>query len=107
MVSFNLRTMTLSVSVREERLKRIVGFFEKNIYFFLIAVLSAISIFAFLYYLDNGLGLAYNDARSHLDIGRRVVEGLKPEEMFFLKITLNGSFLHIYKINFSLLNTLK
>jgi hypothetical protein len=28
--------------------------------------------------LDNGLGLAYNDARSHLNIGRRVVEGLKP-----------------------------
>lgn len=26
----------------------------------------------------NHLGLAYNDARSHLDIGRRVVEGLKP-----------------------------
>lgn len=78
MVNFTLRTMTLSVSLSTERLKRIVGFFEKNIYFFLVAVLSAISVFAFLYYLDNGLGLAYNDARSHLDIGRRVVEGLKP-----------------------------
>lgn len=78
MVNFTLRTMTLSVSLSAERLKRIVDFFEKNIYFFLIAILSAISIFAFLYYLDNGLGLAYNDARSHLDIGRRVVEGLKP-----------------------------
>jgi hypothetical protein len=31
-----------------------------------------------MYYLNNRLGLAYNDARSHLDIGRRVVEGLKP-----------------------------
>jgi hypothetical protein len=29
-------------------------------------------------YYKNGLGLSYNDARSHLDIGRRVVEGLKP-----------------------------
>lgn len=32
----------------------------------------------FDFYLQNGLGLSYNDARSHLDIGRRVVEGLKP-----------------------------
>jgi hypothetical protein len=31
-----------------------------------------------LYFLQNGTGLAYNDARSHLNIGRRVVEGLKP-----------------------------
>lgn len=40
--------------------------------------LTIVSICAFLYYLHNGLGLAYNDARSHLDIGRRVVEGLNP-----------------------------
>lgn len=40
--------------------------------------LCAISIFQFVHFLDNGLGLSYNDARSHLDIGRRVVEGLKP-----------------------------
>ncbi len=41
-------------------------------------VLSAVSIIFFVHYYQNGLGLAYNDARSHLDIGRRVVEGLKP-----------------------------
>lgn len=41
-------------------------------------VLSAISLLSFWHYLSNGLGLSYNDARSHLDIGRRVVEGLKP-----------------------------
>src|SRR3990170_5281004 len=40
--------------------------------------LSAISIYFFIFFYINGLGLAYNDARSHLDIGRRVVEGLKP-----------------------------
>src|SRR5258708_6977014 len=39
---------------------------------------SIISIRAFIYYYNNKLGLSYNDARSHLDIGRRVVEGLKP-----------------------------
>ncbi|MDD2807148.1 MAG: hypothetical protein PHW95_01325 [Patescibacteria group bacterium] len=41
-------------------------------------ILVAISIASYIVYYKNGLGLAYNDARSHLDIGRRVVEGLKP-----------------------------
>jgi len=58
------------------------GKFSKILYnnhkIIIITILSAISIYAFDHYLDNKLGLAYNDARSHLDIGRRVVEGLKP-----------------------------
>jgi hypothetical protein len=41
-------------------------------------VLGVISITAFLIYYFDKLGLAYNDARSHLDIARRVVEGLTP-----------------------------
>lgn len=44
----------------------------------LIIVTTVVSVGAFMFYYHNGLGLAYNDARSHLDIGRRVVEGLKP-----------------------------
>ena len=44
----------------------------------MIYFLTAISAIYFLHFFSNGLGLAYNDARSHLDIGRRVVEGLKP-----------------------------
>ncbi len=40
--------------------------------------LCLISVAMFILFLHNHLGLAYNDARSHLDIGRRVVEGLKP-----------------------------
>lgn len=44
----------------------------------LLSILSLIAISQFVYYHNNGLGLAYNDARSHLDIARRVVEGLKP-----------------------------
>ncbi len=59
-------------------LGQLAGFFRKNTEMLLFISLIAISILAFLVYLDNGLGLAYNDARSHLDIGRRVVEGLKP-----------------------------
>ena len=41
-------------------------------------LLTLTSIVSFEVYYINGLGLAYNDARSHLDIGRRVVENLKP-----------------------------
>ncbi|MFC1678356.1 hypothetical protein ACFLZ9_01305 [Patescibacteria group bacterium] len=51
---------------------------EKDTMFILVLVLSVVSALAYMYYLYNGLGLAYNDARSHLDIGRRVIEGLKP-----------------------------
>lgn len=45
---------------------------------FLPTSLSIIAIYFFALYYQNGLALAYNDARSHLDIGRRVVESLKP-----------------------------
>ncbi|MBI1863731.1 hypothetical protein HYS03_00780 [Candidatus Woesebacteria bacterium] len=52
--------------------------FKKYALFFVVLVLTVISIYNFIFYYKNGLGLSYNDARSHLDIGRRVVEGLKP-----------------------------
>lgn len=52
------------------------GLLEKHSVLAVTIILSAISIVAFQYYFADGLGLAYNDARSHLDIGRRVVEGL-------------------------------
>lgn len=62
-----------------------IGFIEglknyvaKHALMIIIATLLIISITSFIYFYLNGLGLAYNDARSHLDIGRRVVEGLKP-----------------------------
>lgn len=51
---------------------------EKFWLFLILIIVSSVSIISFIFYYQNGLGLAYNDARSHLDIGRRVVEGLKP-----------------------------
>lgn len=51
---------------------------EDNSIRLMLLALSAVSVYCFVHYYLNGLGLAYNDARSHLDIGRRVVEGLKP-----------------------------
>jgi len=44
----------------------------------LIFCLFSVSIVTFVHFYQTGLGLTYNDARSHLDIGRRVVEGLTP-----------------------------
>src|SRR3989339_1499493 len=50
----------------------------RRLMLWLVVGLSLVSLLAFFVFYRNGLGLAYNDARSHLDIGRRVVEGLKP-----------------------------
>ncbi len=77
---FNFKTGEISISISEN--SRFINFAQKFlnkynaqvILFFLVLVSS----FSFLIFYQNGLGLAYNDARSHLDIGRRVVEGLKP-----------------------------
>jgi len=52
--------------------------FNKHALSVVCMLLTAVSTFYFIFYFANGLGLSYNDARSHLDIGRRVVEGLKP-----------------------------
>ena len=57
---------------------KVLPFLEKHMLLVLFFLLSMISITTFLYFYANGLGLAYNDARSHLDISRRVVENLKP-----------------------------
>lgn len=65
--------MTISLSLTEWK-----TFAKKYTLFLVVLTLSAVSIASFIYYSQNGLGLAYNDARSHLNIGRRVVEGLKP-----------------------------
>lgn len=58
--------------------KKIIEFLERRATWFIFLALLLISIFSFIHYSQNGLALAYNDARSHLNIGRRVVEGLKP-----------------------------
>ncbi len=52
--------------------------FRKYPLMLVVYILIIISFSAFVVYYADGLGLSYNDARSHLNIGRRVVEGLKP-----------------------------
>lgn len=65
-------------SVSRERMESFRAFFDRHGTAIVASVLAAVSVWAFVHYYSNGLGIAYNDARSHLDIGRRVVEGLRP-----------------------------
>lgn len=72
-------TLTINISLNNSSFaKRIYNLWLKYDAYLLSIILLSISSLTFLIYYDNGLGLSYNDARSHLDIGRRVVEGLKP-----------------------------
>lgn len=64
------------MSIRMHLRRLVPTSFEVIAFPLIVLILTSISIAAFIYYYQNGLGIAYNDARSHLDIGRRVVEGL-------------------------------
>jgi len=73
-----LPTLNINFTINRKPQQRVSKFIVKYTPIIVIVVLSAISIIAFASNYQNGLGLSYNDARSHLNIGRRVVEGLKP-----------------------------
>lgn len=68
----------MEIMISKARLDRFINNFERKAILYILVALFAIAIFAWYGFYENGLGLSYNDARSHLNIGRRVVEGLKP-----------------------------
>lgn len=68
----------MNLTIPSVWVKKLATFFARSELTLVVLTLSGISLYYFWFYLQNGLGLSYNDARSHLDIGRRVVEGLKP-----------------------------
>jgi len=68
----------ISITISTSIFARIQKFLIKHTVLLITVLLTLISVVNFIFYYNNGLGLSYNDARSHLDIGRRVVEGLKP-----------------------------
>jgi hypothetical protein len=78
MIKMTRSPFAVELSIPEKYLKRALQLFHRYILWILTVILSGMSVYYFSAYLRNGLGLQYNDARSHLDIGRRVVEGLKP-----------------------------
>lgn len=75
---FSLRSFSIDITVRRQTLQRALAFFSKYELPILFLVVALISIGSFLFFYGNGTGVAYNDARSHLNMGRRVVDGLKP-----------------------------
>lgn len=77
-MKINLNKTNIVFSVPIKQLSSIRNVLEGSALKLAIVFLSVISIVCFYYYYENGIGVAYNDARSHLDIGRRVVEGLTP-----------------------------
>ncbi len=74
-----MKDMTeLRLSIPKTAIHRLMETWQQFDKLIIASLLAALSICTFLYFHFSGLTLAYNDARSHLDIGRRVVEGLKP-----------------------------
>lgn len=69
---------SVEFSISEAYIKKAISYIEKNASFFLGIFLVILALYSFDVFSRGGFSLAYNDARSHLDIGRRVVEGLKP-----------------------------
>jgi len=72
------RELKITINTKSGLLGKIISFLDKNTLVILTILLSLVSVYYFVFYLNNKLSLSYNDARSHLDISRRVVEGLKP-----------------------------
>lgn len=77
-LKYNAAKKSLDISFSGGRVADLRGWYVRHESLITGLLLSVISLYFFVYYLSNGLGINYNDARSHLDIGRRVVEGLKP-----------------------------
>lgn len=78
MINFKNGNLILNLPAKNRFFDVVSRFFKRYGPVLLFVSLLAVSILGFLNFFFNGLGLSYNDARSHLDIGRRVVEGLKP-----------------------------
>lgn len=70
--------LSVSFSISRDKAEKFQKWLEYHLLDLIVIALAVLSVCSFIFYYQNGLGLAYNDARSHLDIGRRVVEGLNP-----------------------------
>lgn len=73
-----MKIASISLSFPKAPILKLVKVAERYGTLFLAITFAALSIASYSYFAKHQVTLAYNDARSHLDIGRRVVEGLKP-----------------------------
>lgn len=63
---------------RFKKLNKNILLKEQNLTKILYLLSFVLSIAAWVYYYNNNLTLTYNDARSHLNISRRIVDSLQP-----------------------------
>lgn len=68
----------MQITISRNRIDKVVKNLDKNAVWLVVLWLAFMAVLTWYGFFESGLGLAYNDARSHLNIGRRVVEGLKP-----------------------------
>lgn len=68
----------LSINFRQTNHGVKLSWFSKNESTILTIFLVIISLLAFIFYYKLELTLSYNDARSHLNVARRVVDSLQP-----------------------------
>ncbi len=66
----NIRKAALEKSISDEA--------DPSWFWIVILLVTGISICAWAFYYKNNLTLSYNDARSHLNVARRVVDSLQP-----------------------------
>lgn len=74
----SMRIPSLTISIPYKWFDKTYQFFAQTAGFWIVILSVILSVGAYYYFQSVNLTLAYNDARSHLNIGRRVVEGLKP-----------------------------
>lgn len=67
-----LPASTFQLRIDKALLQKLYLFLNRHAEVILLVSLIIISIFNFVLYYRNGLGLAYNDARSHLEISAAV-----------------------------------
>jgi len=76
-ISLNLRKLTIEFPLGERKVLK--GFaIPRRLLVTIMLLLTILSIVAWVFYYKQGLTLSYNDARSHLNVARRVFDNLQP-----------------------------
>jgi len=75
-ISSSLTKLTISLPLKKE----VKGKSELPNYIWRVVpiIMALVSIVAWIFYYSQDLTLAYNDARSHLNVARRVIDNLQP-----------------------------
>lgn len=76
-IQFTIPRIRISLPSPDEETPKVVAI-SKKIWGLIVIGLTVVSIAAWSFYFNQGLTLAYNDARSHLNVARRVVDSLQP-----------------------------